>query len=213
MAGCEGLAAIHDRGTVEGWPPALSRAALPGGEPPHILAAPRAPAEAMGMVVGPGAPNPTPATPRRHERGSAPQGRRRCCRADRIGRWEGRCSTGTPWWPSTPGPSARGALVRTWSTGSTPPRPRPSWRPTCSRPSAPAGSSSVPAGAPSVMPSASLMTDSLDFTPITNSSEQASWVPCTAAIRPRMNPSDPLRGARHSFRQPASGVIRDARLS
>jgi hypothetical protein len=71
----------------------------------------------------------------------------------------------------------------------------------------------VPAGAPSVMPSASLMTDSLDFTPITNSSEQASWVPCTAAIRPRMNPSDPLRGARHSFRQPASGVIRGMLVS
>ena len=38
-------------------------------------------------------------------------------------------------------------------------------------------------------------------------------VPCTAAIRPRMNPSDPLRGARHSFRQPASGVIRGMLVS
>ena len=102
----------------------------------------------------------------------------------------GRCSTRTPWWPSTPGPSAPGARARTWSTGSTRPRPRPSWRPTCSRPSAPAAGPAVPAGAPSVMPSASLMTDSLDFTPsrMARSRRPGSLY---AAIRPRMNPSDP----------------------
>ena len=148
-----------------GGPPPLAVPLCQEVSPLTSWHAPRGAGQSHGDGGRPRGAQPTPATPRRHERGSAPQGRRRCCRADRIGRWEGRCSTGTPWWPSTPGPSARGALVRTWSTGSTPPRPRPSWRPTCSRPSAPAGSSSVPAGAPSVMPSASLMTDSLDFTP------------------------------------------------
>jgi hypothetical protein len=32
-----GWATVHDRGTAEGWPPALGRAALPGAEP-HVLA-------------------------------------------------------------------------------------------------------------------------------------------------------------------------------
>ena len=48
------------------------------------------------------------------------------CFATRVGR----CSTRTPWWPSTPGPSACGARVRTWSTGWTPRRPRNFWTPT-----------------------------------------------------------------------------------
>lgn len=55
-------ARVHDRGTAEGWPPALGRAALPGGEPPHILAFAPGAGRAMGMAAGPGAPNP-PANP------------------------------------------------------------------------------------------------------------------------------------------------------
>ncbi len=38
-----------------------------------------------------------------------------------------------PWWPSTPGRSARVARLRTWSIGSTPPQHGRSWRPTSSR--------------------------------------------------------------------------------
>jgi hypothetical protein len=41
-------------------PPALGRAALPGGEPPHSPAFASGAGRAMGMAVGPGAPNPTP---------------------------------------------------------------------------------------------------------------------------------------------------------
>jgi hypothetical protein len=51
------LATIHDRGTAKGGP-AFGRATLPGGEPPHSPAFASGAGRAMGMAVGPGAPNP-----------------------------------------------------------------------------------------------------------------------------------------------------------
>jgi hypothetical protein len=44
-------------------PLALGRAALPGGEPLTSWHLPGEPADAMGMVAGPRASNPTPASP------------------------------------------------------------------------------------------------------------------------------------------------------
>jgi hypothetical protein len=58
-AGCRRWATIHDRGTVEGWPPLSS--AVPHCQElsiPHILAFAPGAGRAMGMVAGPGASSP-----------------------------------------------------------------------------------------------------------------------------------------------------------
>jgi hypothetical protein len=56
-------ATIVDRGTAEGWPPALGRAALPGGELPHIPAFAPGAGRAMGMAAGPGGAQPNARKP------------------------------------------------------------------------------------------------------------------------------------------------------